>query len=113
MEIWNSDWCGTSHGPLIEIPTKNGNSLRTRWKNEVYKGNELAWDNFNGFLGAVSGLKAVGQRLQFRIIGYDSDDFCPKRLRVKTYDGTVYQSSEMDDWVDNAKGGHIRYAYKI
>ena len=113
LEIWDSDWCGTNLGPMIEITT-NGETRGTGWKNAVYAGQVLVWDNilYDG-LDDVVGLQAVGPYLQFRILGYHSDDFCPKRLTVKTYDGTKYRSPEMHDWVDGGKGRHIRYAYKI
>ena len=121
LELWNSDWCGTDDGPTFEIRTQKGETRRvTRSFSPANLGDTLQWDNFNGKLGNgidnsgnVSGLKVSGASLRFKLIGQSWDDFCPKRFKVVTYDGTVYRSSEMNDWVDKGKGNHYRTAYKV
>ena len=80
--------------------------------NPANKGDTLQWDNYNGKLGHVSGLKVSGASLRFKLFGQSGDDFCPKRLSVVTYDGTEYRSLEMNDWVDNSKGHQQRFAFK-
>ena len=115
LEIWDNDWCGADHGPTFEIESQYVDSTTrrvTRSFDPIFKGDTLQWDNVNGKLGPVSGLRVSGNRLWFKLFGGSGDDFCPKRFRVVTYDGTLYQSSEMNDWVDNSKGYQIRTAYQ-
>jgi len=118
LEIWDNDWCGTDYGPTFEIRTQGGITRRvTRSFKSVSKGDTLQWDNINGKLGytvvpQVSGLQVSGGSLNFKLFGGTGDDFCPKRFRVVTYDGTVYRSSEMNDWVDKSKGYQTRTAYR-
>ena len=121
LELWNNDWCGTDEGPTFEIRTQKGEIRRvTRSYSPASLGETLQWDNFNGKLGngidnsgTVSGLRISGSFLNFKLFGSSGDDFCPKRFSVVTYDGTVYRSSEMKDWVDESKGNHYRTAYKV
>ena len=125
LEIWNNDWCGADKGPTFEIKSLPWYDVRSKTVrggygtqgthlsfDPIHKGDTLQWDNLNGKLGLVSGLRVSGNSLWFSLFGRSGDDFCPKRFRVVTYDGTVYRSSEMNDWVDKSKGYQTRTAYR-
>ena len=47
----------------------------------------------------------------FRVKSYSGDDFCPKNLSI-TIKNAKFESDEMNDWVDQSKGGYLRTASK-
>ena len=113
MELWNNAWCGTNYGPTFEIRTQDNERRNvTSSYNPAYRGDTLEWNTYNGKLGRVSLLKVSGDYIRFTLFGQSGDEFCPKRFVVQTYDGTRYQSFEMEDWVNSSKGNQQRFAYK-
>ena len=50
--------------------------------------------------------------IHFRVKSIYTDDFCPKFLWISAV-GARYESDQMNDWVDDTKGGHLRVAKKI
>ena len=132
LEIWGNNYCGSNHGPYIEIRSANGEKRNTYFHGPFSSGTTLIWDN-NGEnryggknLGGVSGFQVnpyakrrYSLRLRadtteffiwFRIVGGGGDDFCPKNLMIYCNDGTIYKKYVMRDWVDNKKGGGWRLA---
>ena len=115
LEIWQANWCGSDRYPEIEIGAGYGTSHKTRsnrYTNNFGRGSILRWNPIYKSLGGIKGMRVSGQSINFRIHGKSWDDFCPKRLRIMTYDGAVYQSPEMNDWVNIIKGDKLRTAYK-
>ena len=63
LDIWGDDYCGSNHGPYIEILSKNGEKRNTYFHGPFSSGTTLIWDN-NGEnryggknLGGVSGFQ--------------------------------------------------------
>ena len=51
------------------------------------------------------------EKVYFRVKSYSNDDFCSKHLSITMKDA-AFESNEMNDWVDQSKGGYLRTATK-
>ena len=101
-----------------KLGSVNGLQLPCIYINGRYRYVPCESPDKNDFTDGIGGeqfipnAKGYASYLVFKIFGQSGDDFCPKRFKVFTYDGTVYRSPKIDEWVDNNKE-YQGLAYKV
>ena len=97
-----------------KLGSVNGLKLPCLYINGRYRYVPCESPNKNDYIDdqLIPDRKGYANYLQFKLIGQSGDDFCPKRFKVVTYDGTVYLQ-QMNDWVDKRKGYETRRAYQL
>ena len=107
MTSWSSINCG-GEGISVEVANSDGSKCLTTSK-DISRGETLHWSFGRGLDGDCSSM-VVDEDSTLYIQTSSTDDFCPKRVWLRTEKGDIYTSSNISAWYDKDKTNSKKHA---
>ena len=108
LSLHSNKYCS---GKQVYLEIGEDNKMCQSLPIDAKKGTIVSWIGTQLGNCSFEEFNAEADMVFFRVKSYSGDDFCPKNLSI-TMKNAKFESDQMNDWVDQSKGGYLRAATK-